>query len=132
MQDVMANQVDFVFDSGLAIAHVRAGKLKLLAMAMPKRSPLFPDTPTMNELGFKDFDGSTAFGFFAPAGTPAAIVNQLNTEVNRALAIPAVREQIAGIGADTTPLSPTEFRALLQAAAKSASILVKDRNITVD
>ena len=57
----------------------KAGKLKLLAVGSPKRSPLFPDVPTLDEAGLKGFDADTWFGFYAPAGTPAAVVTRLNT-----------------------------------------------------
>ena len=63
--------------------------------AARKRSPLFPDVPTLDEVGLKGFDADTVFGFYAPAGTPAEVVARLNAEINRVLALPAVRERIA-------------------------------------
>jgi tripartite-type tricarboxylate transporter receptor subunit TctC len=132
LQDMLGGQVDFVFDSGLAIPHIRSGKLKLLGTAMPKRTPMFPDVPTLGESGLKDLDGSTIFGFFAPAGTPAAIVNRFNAEVNKALAQPALREQIAALGAEVVPMTPAQYRASLEATAKVAAAVVKERQIKVD
>ena len=132
LQDMLGGQVDFVFDSGLAIPHIRSGKLKLLGTAMPKRTPIFPDVPTLNEGGFKDLDGSTIFGFFAPAGTPAAIVNRFNAEVNKALAQPALRDQIAALGAEVVPMTPAQYRTSLEATAKSAAAIVKERQIKAE
>lgn len=79
LQDVLASIVDFVFGPGLAIPHIRAGKLKLLTVAMPKRSPRFPNVPTLDEVGYKGLGASTVHGFYAPAGTQAT-------------GLPAVRE----------------------------------------
>ena len=132
LQDVLAGQVDFVFDPGLAIPHIRSGKLKLLAVAMPQRSPLFPNTPTLDEAGYKGLDASTIHGFYAPAGTPAAVVNRLNAEVNRILGMPAVREQLMTIGAEPVPMSPAQFRTLLESEARRYGAVVKERRINAD
>ncbi|MFN5508116.1 MAG: Bug family tripartite tricarboxylate transporter substrate binding protein, partial [Burkholderiales bacterium] len=69
LQDVLAGQLDFYFDPGIGLGQVRAGKLKLLAVGSLKRSPLFPNVPTLDESGLKGFDADTVFGFYAPAGT---------------------------------------------------------------
>ena len=91
LQDLLAGQIDFYFDPGIGLNQVRAGKLKLLAVGSPKRSPLFPQTPTLEEAGLKGFDADTVFGFYAPAGTPAEVVARLNREINRILGTAAVR-----------------------------------------
>lgn len=132
LQDVLAGQVDFVFDPGTAIPHVRAGKVKLLAVATPRRSALFPGVPTLDELGLKGFDAGTTHGFYAPAGTPPAVVDRLNAEINRALAALAVREQMAVLGAEPAPMTPAQFRTLLEAEARLGGALVKALNIRVD
>ena len=103
LQDLLAGQIDFCFDPGIGLAQVRAGKLRLLAVGSPKRSPLFPDVPTLDEVGLKGFDADTVFGFYAPAGTPAEVVARLNTEINRILATPAVKERIAALGGEPLP-----------------------------
>ena len=132
LQDVLAGQVDFVFDPGTAISHIRAGKAKLLAIATAKRTPLFPNVPTLDELGLKGFDAGTTHGFYAPAGTSAAVVNRLNAEINRALALPAVRERLAGLGADPVPMTPAQFRVLLEDEARRYGAIVKQQRITVE
>ena len=93
----LSGQLDFVFDPGIAIEHVKAGKLRAIAIGSPQRSPQLPDVPTLEELGLAGFDADAIFGIFAPAGTPADIIMRLNTEINRALATAAL---IARINAD--------------------------------
>ena len=88
LQDLLAGQIDFCFDPGIGLEQVKAGKLKLLAVGSPKRSPLFPDVPTLDEAGLKGFDADTVFGFYAPAGTPAEWSTRLNSEINRILGTP--------------------------------------------
>ena len=132
LQDVVGGQVDFVFDPGTAISHIKGGKVKLLAVATPKRSSQFPNVPTLDEAGLKGFDGSTTHGVYAPARTPPAIVNRLNTEINRILGLPAVREQFAALGAEPTPMTPAQFRTLLDNDAKRYGAVVRERKIVVD
>jgi len=94
LTDLLGGQIDFLFDPGIAIPHIKAGKLRVLAVGSPKRSPLFADVPTLDEFGLKAFDADTVFGFYAPAGTPEAVVTRLNAEINRIIATPAVTERI--------------------------------------
>ena len=128
----MAGQVDFVFDPGIAISHIKGGRVKLLAVATSKRSSQFPDVPTLDEVGLKGFDASTTHGVYAPAHTPTSIVTRLNTEINKILALPAVREQFAGLGAEPTPMTPDQFRALLENDAKQYAAIVRERKIVVE
>lgn len=132
LQDVAAGQVDYVFDPGTAIGHVKAGKVKLIAVGTPKRSAQFPDVPTLVEAGLQGFDGSTTHGVYVPARTPQAIVDRLNAEINKILAQPAMREQFATFGAEATPMTPAQFRALLDSDAKRYSAVVRQLKIVVD
>ena len=88
------------FGIGNFAAHLRAGTLKGVAVDADKRSPLFPQVPTLDEAGLKGFDADTVFGFYAPAGTPADVVSRLNREINRTLGLPAVRERIQALGGE--------------------------------
>ena len=90
LQDLLAGQLDFYFDPGIGLQHVKAGRLKLLAVGSLKRSPLFPEVPTLDEAGLKGFDADTVFGFYAPAGTPADVIAKLNGEINRILGTPGL------------------------------------------
>src|SRR5690606_39080477 len=98
---------------GIALDHVRAGKLRMLGVAGLKRTPLFPDVPTFDEIGMKGFDAGTTHGFYVPARTPPAIVERLNREINRILASKPVHDAIASLGAEVTPISPEQFRKVL-------------------
>ena len=132
LQDLLSGQLDFVFDPGIALPHVKAGKLKLLAVGSPKRSPQYPDTPTVEEAGLKGFDADTIFGFYAPAGTPPDVINRLNREINRALGLPAVRERIAAIGGAPAPMTPAEFGAKAMEDSKRFGAIIRERKISGD
>lgn len=132
LQDLLAGQVDYYFDPGIAISHVREGKLKMLAVAGLKRSAMFPDVPTLHESGMKGLDAGTTHGFYVPAGTPQPIVQRLNSEINRILQMPQVRSTIEGLGAEATPMSPAEFARLLQADSRRYAGIIKARDIKSD
>ncbi|SEL29367.1 Tripartite-type tricarboxylate transporter, receptor component TctC [Variovorax sp. YR750] len=132
LQDLLAGQIDYAFDPGIALTQVRAGKLRLLAVGSPKRSPLFPDVPTLDEAGLRGFDADTVFGFYAPVGTPPEVVAQLNTQINRALALPAVQERIASIGGEAQPGSPAAFQQRAAADSQRFGALIRERRIAAD
>lgn len=132
MQDLLGGQIDFMFDPGIGLNQVRAGKLKLLAVGSPKRSPLFPDVPTLNEVGLKNFDADTVFGFYAPAGVPADIVSRLNREINKILGSQAVKDRIAALGGEVAPMSPAEFGAKAHEDTARFGKLIRDRHILGD
>ena len=132
LNDLLAGQIDYTFDPGIGLTHVRAGRLKLLAVGSPKRSPMFPDVPTVEEAGLKGFDADSYFGFYAPAGTPAAIITRLNTEINKILNTPATRERIATLGGEAVPMTPQQFAAKAADDSRRFGKLIKERNITGD
>jgi tripartite-type tricarboxylate transporter receptor subunit TctC len=132
MQDLLAGQIDFMFDPGIGLQHVKAGKLKLLAVGSPRRIAQFPDVPTMEEAGLKGFDADTWFGFYAPAGTPQPVVAKLNTEINRILRSPGFAERMNAIGGVPAPMSPQEFAARAQIDSTRFGALIKARNIRGD
>jgi len=132
LTDLLGGQVDFLFDPGIALPHIRAGRLRLLAVGSPSRSPLFPDTPTLAEAGLKGFDADTVFGLYAPGGTPAAVVSRLNGEVNKILATAAMKERINAIGGVPTPMSAAEFGAKMADDGKRFGAIVRERQIAGD
>lgn len=132
MQDLLGGQVDFMFDPGIGLQHVKAGKLKLLAVGSPQRSPQFPDVPTLDEAGLKGFDADTWFGFYAPAGTPEPVVARLNADINRILASPAFQERMAAIGAVPVAMSPQQFARRAQADSERFGALIRQRGIRGD
>jgi tripartite-type tricarboxylate transporter receptor subunit TctC len=109
LTDLLAGQIDFLFDPGIAIQYVKAGKLRMLAVASPTRSPQFPDLPTLDELGLKGFDADAVFGFYAPSRTPSAVIEKLNAQINRILDTPSVKEKILAMGNVPEKMSPVEF-----------------------
>jgi len=132
IQDLLAGQTDFMFDPGVGLQHVKAGKMKLLAVGSPKRSPQYPDVPTLDEVGLKNFDADTWFGFYAPGGTPPALVTKLNAEINKILRSPAFQQRMAAIGAIPAPMSPQDFGARAQIDSIRYGALIRARNIRGD
>lgn len=110
MMDVLAGNVDLMVSSvPSALAQVKAGALRPLAVTSATRSSSLPDVPTVAELGYPDFDVSTWYGVFAPAGTPPAIVERINTEVNRVLALPDTKAAIVAQGVEVQPMTSAAF-----------------------
>lgn len=132
LQDVMAGQADYVMDPGIAFPHVRAGKVRMLAVVGAKRSSFFPEVPTLAELGFKGAELDIWFGLWAPNGTPADVTARMAREIAKALALPATRTRYEGVGAEPVGLDNTEFRALLQNETRLLSGLIKEAKINID
>lgn len=109
LNDLLAGQVQFMFDSGPGLRQVAAGKLKLLAVGSPTRAKAQPNTPTLAESGMPGFDADTVFGIYAPARVNRDIVNRLNAEINKLLSTPKVQETLLAIGTETVPMSVGEF-----------------------
>jgi tripartite-type tricarboxylate transporter receptor subunit TctC len=133
LNDLLAGQIDFSFDPGIALQHVQAGKLKLLAVGSPHRVAIVPDTPTVDEAtGLKGFDADSYFGFYAPAGTPAAVVTRLNTEINKVLGTTAVKERINAVGGTAAPMTPKQFAAKADEDSQRFGKLIRERGIKGD
>ncbi|RJP64025.1 MAG: tripartite tricarboxylate transporter substrate binding protein [Comamonadaceae bacterium] len=132
LTDLMGGQIDYYFDPGIGLSHARAGRTKLLAVGSLKRSPLFPDVPTLDEVGLKGFDADTVFGFYAPAATPPAVITRLNTEINKILATAAVKDRITALGGEALPLSPAEFGKRGLDDSQRFGAIIRERKITAD
>jgi len=115
-----------------AVPQVKGGKLRPIAVTSAQRSPALPDVPTMNEQGMKDFDDLTWFGFFAPAGTPADIVNRLNAEIMKALEQPDVKEKLSSLGFDIRPNTAAEFATFVREEVPKWAKAVKDSGAKAD
>ncbi len=133
---LLAGQTDLMFDNlASAASQIRAGKLKALAVTTRTRAAALPDVPTVAEAGGKEFAGfdvSTWFGVFAPAGTPAPVVNRLGDEFRKALAGAEMRERLARMGAEPAPMSPSEFAAFVRAELAKYEKVVKFSGAKVD
>jgi tripartite-type tricarboxylate transporter receptor subunit TctC len=131
--DMLGGQIN-VLMPGLAAAlpHIRAKKLKPLAITGRKRNPLLPEVPTFEELGYKGFDGVQWYGIVGPAKLPSEITKKLNAEINKALAAPALRERLAGEAMDTMPMTPVQFGDFIKADIAHWTALARERNIHLD
>ena len=130
---VLSNEVTFVFsDTPPLSGHVRAGKLRALAITTASRHLAWPDVPTMAEAGVSDFVVEPWSGFFLPAGTPARIVDRLYAETARVIAMPDVRERLEGLGIDPSVLPGEEFAKLIAAEIARWTAVARAANIKVD
>ncbi len=129
----LSNQVDVLSISmPTVLAHIRGGRLKVLAVSSLKRVEALPNVPTVSEAGFPDFEESSWVGLFAPAGTDAAAMDKINVEVNKVLADPAARQRFAGMGAEPNALSRTQFGDYLGKEVAKWSTLIKASGASAD
>ncbi len=133
MADALAGHVELLSSSvPSAIAQIRAGRLRALAVTSARRSSSLPEVPTLAESGHKDFDVSTWYGLLAPAGTPEAVVTQINTEVNRLLANAEVRAAIHAQGAEPESMTPARFGALIRSDYTRWKAIVEASGAKID
>ena len=111
---LLSGEVDLGFDiPSSALPHIKAGKLRPLAVTTKTRSSVLPDVPTVAEQGMSGFEVTGWFGVLAPAGTPAAVVARLNKEINAVLSDPDTKAKLQGLGIEAASGSPTEFGKLI-------------------
>jgi tripartite-type tricarboxylate transporter receptor subunit TctC len=133
MNDVLSGQIDFIFDPGAVVGHIKSGKVRLLAVARPTRSPFFPDTPTMAEAGAAvDVAATTMTGLYAPTGMPRDIVARLNREVARIVTSPELRGPLAGVGAEAATATPEQFAAEVARERERFGVIIREANIKAD
>ncbi|MET1114083.1 MAG: tripartite tricarboxylate transporter substrate binding protein [Comamonas sp.] len=131
--DTIGGQVQMSFPVLSAAApHVQAGKLRAIGVTGKQRSPLMPDVPTIAEAGLPNYSFETWFIVFAPAGTPAPVIDKLSTSLRAALANPAVAARMSKEGFDPLISTPAEARARLERELPQWGKLVKDRGITAE
>ena len=131
--DVIGGQVPLLWVSiPAAAAQVKAGKLRALAVSTTKRSPAFPDVPTMQEAGVADFEVDSWYAMLVPAKTPRAIIDRLNKALNTVLAEPAIRAQLLDQGADAVGGTPEALAKVIAAEVPKWVKLAKDANIKAD
>jgi len=133
MMDVLAGNVDLMVSSlPSAMGQIKSGKLRALAVTSARRSTSMPEVPTVAESGYKDFDVSTWYGLFMPAGTPESIVGTVNAEVNRLLAMPDVKAAINAQGAEPQAMSPAQFSSLLKTDYQKWKAIVQASGATIE
>jgi tripartite-type tricarboxylate transporter receptor subunit TctC len=132
VSDLLAGQVQMMVD-GLpsALPHIKAGKLRAIAITSLRRSPALPDLPTVAE-NYPGFYADAWSGLFAPKGTPPAVVDKLSVEVQRILRLPDVREKLAGLGAEPVGSTPAEFSAHVKREIDKWARVVKTSGAKVD
>jgi tripartite-type tricarboxylate transporter receptor subunit TctC len=127
LTDLMGGQVQVMFETSVAaLPFVKQGRLSALAVTSARRSPLLPDVPTVAESGYPGFEVNGWYGLLAPAGTPQPIVTKLNTEINRILQTPAMREQFASQGVQPMVMSPTQLGGFIKSEITKWGKAVKD------
>ena len=130
VQDVIGGQIPMSFETAtVALPHVQSGKVRALAVTSAKRSKVLPDVPTLQEAGIAGFDVASWQAIYAPAGTPAAVVKRLNTEIETILASAEVKAKMDGLGLDHTPNTPEQFTTFGRSELAKWQKVVKDGNV---
>lgn len=133
LTDLMAGQVQLMMESLNSITpHAKAGRVRALAVTASKRSAALPDVPTIAESGVPGYEATTWSGLVAPAATPRNIVGKLNATVNDALASNSLREKLAQIGAEPSPVTPEAFAALIKRENVKWAQVVKQAGAKID
>lgn len=131
--DLISGQCELMFAAIPSVTtHVRAGQMKAVAVSSAKRTGVMPEVPTVAESGLPGFELVSWNGILAPAGTPAAVINRLNSEIRKSLEHPDVKTRLTQDGADPAPNSPAEFSALIKAELAKYAKLVAAANIKVN
>jgi tripartite-type tricarboxylate transporter receptor subunit TctC len=133
LQDLIAGQVDLMFDGlGSSAAHIKAGRIKAIAVAADKRAPGFPDVPTAAEGGVPTYQVATWYGLWAPKGTPAAIVEAMQVEMKKALNSEEIKAAWQGLGALPPNLWGADFGRFVGAEVKRWREVVKNSGAKLD
>ena len=126
LTDVMAGQVDFVFDGpSTAIPQVKSGRVSAIAFSTKNRSAFMPNIPTMNEAGAKGFAQRTWLGFFAPVGTPKAVVQRLSDEIQGFVVEPSFRNELAAASHEPMKMSSTDFSTMVSKESDEWAVRLK-------
>lgn len=131
--DLVSGQVAAMFASmPSAVPYVRNGRVRCFAVTGAKRAEVMPEIPTIAESGLPGYDLTTWYGIMFPAGTPREIVARMNTEINRVISLPDVRERLAAVGAETLGGTPETYSAVIKSDVARFTKLVKDANIQAE
>jgi tripartite-type tricarboxylate transporter receptor subunit TctC len=132
LQDLIGGQIDYAFDGvATSAGYVTSGTLRLLGIASAERTPVLPNAPTIAESGLPGFDNPVWFGLFAPAGTPAVIVQKINSALNATLGVPGVKQAFAKLGFETGGGTPDALSQRVDGEIKKWTALVREKNIHV-
>jgi len=130
--DVLGGQIEMLFTGApVTLPHIKAGRLRLLAVTNSQRAAVLPDVPTIGET-LPGYEFNNWYGMFAPATTPRAILDRLNADVTRVLASADVREKFLGLGADPAPSTPQRFADVIRTDSQRAGRIIKTVGVRVD
>jgi tripartite-type tricarboxylate transporter receptor subunit TctC len=133
MLDLVGGQTQLMMDViPSALPQVKAGKIRALAVTGSKRVPELPDLPTVAESGLPGFDVAAWWGVLGPAGIPRQVVEKINADINRVLAMPDIRQSLAGRGLEATPMSTAEFDRVMRSDEARFGAVVKEGHIKPD
>jgi tripartite-type tricarboxylate transporter receptor subunit TctC len=133
LQDLVAGQLDVMFDGlGSSASHIRAGRIKALAMASPQRSPAFPDVPTTVELGLPGYQVSTWYGLWAPRGTPPEVVARMTKETGLAFATKEIKDMWANLGSEIPTLTGPAFGDFVATEVERWALVAKAAGAKLD
>lgn len=133
MQDLIAGHVPVVFDGlGSSAAPVRAGQLRALAVAAPKRVSAFPELPTAAEAGLPGYEVSTWYGLFAPKGTPPEVIERMTKELRTAMQLASIKEAWERNGSDVPDVTGPEFAKMVSAEVERWRKVVNEANVKLD
>lgn len=131
--DLLGGRVDFMFAVlPDAISHIRAGRLRAIAVAGNTRSNSLPDLPTVSEAGVPGFEASAWYGFVVPVRTPTEIVHTLNSAINAALARPEIREKLAALGFEAAGSTPQQFKLQIESEIAKWAAVVESSGARID
>jgi len=131
--DLLGGQIDMMItDTATGLPQVKAGKVRALGVTAPKRTPLAPDVPTIDEAGVKGYESLSWSGIMAPAGTPRRVIDRLNAAIEKILRDPEVRQRFAGLGVEPVGGPPETFARHIRAESEKWSRVVKTANITLN
>lgn len=133
MTALLGGEIEMIFEGlGSAASHIRGGTIRALAVTSPKRSPAFPDIPTMAEAGVPGFESLSWYGLWAPAGTPAEAVQRMQAEVAKAFASPELKGTWTNQGAEVGGEPTEQFRAFVRAETEKWGKLAREAKVRID
>jgi len=133
LTDVLGGRVPVMFDGVItSLPHIKAGKLRALAVASLTRSPLLPDVPTMTEAGLPGFEAVGLATVMAPAGTPPEIVSKVSADIAAVLRMPEVRAQLVGMGLDVVGSTPADFARYIGEESQKWGKIIRDAKVKAE
>jgi tripartite-type tricarboxylate transporter receptor subunit TctC len=133
LTDLMAGNVNVLFsDMPVAAPYLKTNNVRALAVTSAVRSPIAPQLPTIAESGLPGYEAISWYGVLAPAGTPRAVIDQVNAQIVKVMSVDETRAKFAGLGSTASPSTPAEFDALIRRDYDKWARVIKEANITVE